>query len=66
MRIVCTAVAEGPLRRKNLAQCIEILGGTPIIDRDNVGVDFTGTREQIEKFEELFEMYVRSDIKVFD
>ena len=50
--------------RENLKQCIEILGGHPIVDGTSVGVDFTGSPKSCEKFIELYEQFPKHNITV--
>lgn len=61
MRIICTAIVENPQQRKNLCQCVGILGGVPNVAGDTVCVEYEGINT--EKFIELFEHYVRHEIK---
>lgn len=64
MRAVCEAIIENPAQRENLRQCINILGGVPVIHRDKIVVDYEG--EKIDAMVKLFEQYVRHRIRVTD
>ncbi len=57
MHILCTAVIENEQQRKNLCDCIKILGGVPDVSFDTVSVDFSGARDTADKFAELFAQY---------
>lgn len=63
MRVICTAVVENPQQRDNLKQCIGILGGVPNEAGDTVCVEYEGEYAKAEKFIELFEHYVRHEIR---
>lgn len=62
MKVICTAIVENPQQRDNLCQCIGILGGVPIVGNDAVNVEYEGVNA--EKLIELFEHYVRHEIKL--
>lgn len=61
MKVICTAVVENPQQRDNLKECVQILGGVPNEAGDTVCVEYEG--DNAEKFIELFEHYVRHEIK---
>ena len=64
MHVICTAVLDNLLQRENLCQCIEIVGGVPIVARNTVCVEYSGDDQVAEKLIELFEQYCRHEIKV--
>lgn len=66
MRVICAAVVENPQQRENLYQCIEILGGVPTVGNNTVCVEYEGENAKAEKFIELFEHYVRHEIRTQD
>ena len=61
MKVICSAVVDNPQQKENLCQCVEILGGVPKCSGDTVCVEYEGYNA--EKFIELFEHYVRHEIK---
>ena len=61
MKVICSAVVDNPQQKENLCRCVEILGGVPKCSGDTVYVEYEG--HNAEKFIELFEHYVRHEIK---
>lgn len=64
MRTICAAVCEDARQRENLCQCVNILGGVPLITGNTVSVEYEGTL--ISKFVELFEQYPTHEIRFQD
>lgn len=62
MKVQCEAIIENPVQRDNLCQCIGILGGAPVVDKDKISVVYDG--EKGETMISLFEQYVRHKIVV--
>ena len=60
-KIICTAVVDNPQQRENLCDCVKILGGVPQLSGDTVCVEYEG--ENVDKFIQLFEHYVRHEIR---
>jgi len=48
-------------QRDNLVQCINIIGGKPIVHKDQVSVEYSGEKEAL--MIELFEQYTRHKIQ---
>ncbi len=61
-KVICSAVVDNPQQRENLCDCVNILGGVPIISGNTVCVEYEGAKA--EKFIELFEHYIRHEIRV--
>lgn len=57
MRIICSAVVEEDLQRKNLCECVKILGGKPDVSGNTVCVEYEGSTTAIAKFIELFDQF---------
>lgn len=57
----CKAVVQ-EAQRENLIECINILGGVPVIHRDEVSVEYSGDKEAT--MIELFEQYTRHEIQI--
>lgn len=66
MKIYCTAALDNEMQIMNLCQCIEILGGVPVVNKGNVSVDYEGSNATAEKFIELFEHYSRHGISIIE
>lgn len=64
MRVVCEAIVDNPIQRDNLCQCINILGGIPVIHRDKVVVDYEGDKS--DTMVKLFENHVRHTIHIIN
>lgn len=62
MKVQCEAIVENPVQRDNLCQCIGILGGAPVVDKDKVSVVYDG--EKGETMISLFEQHVRHKITI--
>lgn len=60
MKVRCEAIVENPVQRDNLCQCIGILGGAPVVDKDKISVVYDG--EKGETMISLFEQCVRHKI----
>lgn len=63
MRVRCEAYVENQLQRDNLCECVKILGGNPIVIKEQVIVEYEG--ENVGKMVELFEHYVWHTIRIF-
>lgn len=57
MLTICTALVEDERQRANLCECVEILGGKPIVTDDTVSVEIDAPQETADKFAELFVQY---------
>lgn len=57
MRVICSAVVEEDLQRKNLCECVKILGGQPEISGNTVSVEYEGPARSVSKFAGLFEQF---------
>ena len=64
MRIICTAIVEEPLQRKNLVHCIEILGEKPTEHGNSVSLEYKGDDlNQVKRITLLFEQYTFHNIE---
>ena len=59
--VKCVAYVE-PAQRENLLQCINIIGGVPVVHNDQVSVTYSGEKEAL--MIELFEHYTRHEIQI--
>ena len=66
MLVYAVATIDNPKQRENLCECIEILGGKPNVAFSDVVLDFNGSKEQCDKFIELFEQFPRHGIYTED
>lgn len=57
----CKAVVP-EAQKENLVECINILGGTPVVHKDEVSVEYSGEKEAT--MVELFEHYTRHEIRI--
>ncbi len=57
MHIICTAIVEDERQRKNLCDCVGILGEKPCVSGNTVCVEYEGAISTIAKLIELFEQY---------
>lgn len=62
--ITCTAVLDHDLQIENLRQCIEILGGDPIVNQNTVKVTAPYPSEIAERLIMLYEHYWRHTINI--
>ena len=62
MRVFCVATLDNQPQIDNLVQCIEIIGGKPIVNGTDVLVEFDGEKSKADKLIELFEHYSRHGI----
>lgn len=64
MHIICTAVIEDDRQRKNLCQCVGILGGNPCQSGNTVCIEYDGSVITAEKYIELFAQYATHEIRI--
>lgn len=57
----CIAYVDAA-QRDNLVQCISIIGGKPVVHKDQVTVEYSGEKEAL--MIELFEHYTRHEIQI--
>lgn len=62
MILYAVATVDNPQQRDNLCECIEILGGVANTSFSDVVLEYEGSKEECEKFIELFEQYPRHGI----